>query len=149
MGMFTNYENIPASYIPCNEKESIACKERYINPMEEYNAKGELIGYSWMYGDNIVLEFCTSGEVIFDGYYEDASTYLKDKKLLLEIFDFRYENIYSDEIDAETEAKFYINYEQSKQLVKGVYTCRLTLIDNMNNSRYTLISNDDCVFMVN
>ena len=149
MGMFTNYENIPASYIPCNLKESIACKEPYINPMEEYNAKGEFIGYSWMYGDNVVLEFCTSGEVIFDGYYEDAETYLNGKQLLLQLFDFRYENIYSDQINASTSAKFYIDYEQSKQLVKGVYTCKLILIDNENNIRYTLINNDDCVFMVN
>lgn len=148
MDMFTNYNNIPASYVPCNLNAQPFCTEHYVKPLEEYNAKGELIGYSWHYGDTVVLEFCTSGEVIYDNYYEDAETYLKGKTFRLDLFDFRYENVYSDKLSAEITVKFHIDAQTSNKLFRGVYRCMLTLIDDKTNLEYTLIDKDSCVFMI-
>ena len=148
MSMFNNYKNIPNDYIPNNIKPPEYYHPAPKYPLEEYNAKGELIGYSWHYGDTVVLEFCTSGEVIYDNYYEDAETYLKGKTFRLDLFDFRYENVYSDKLSAETTVKFHIDAQTSDRLFRGVYRCTLTLIDDKTNLEYTLVDKDSCVFMI-
>lgn len=52
MGMFSSYENINPNYQPNNFKPAPQCRPedklkpcRPDRPYEEYNAKGELIGY--------------------------------------------------------------------------------------------------------
>lgn len=71
MGMFLNYENIESNYVPNNLVRSYGIGKSYTKldpiqaskPYEEYNSKGELIGYSWRYGESINLEFNIDGEV--------------------------------------------------------------------------------------
>lgn len=80
--MFDNYKNIPSSYTPCNmccgdnlisERDVLAARK----PLEAYDALGRFIGFSWNYGNSIVLEFTTTGAVTYDdGSQEDAETYL-------------------------------------------------------------------------
>lgn len=106
MGMFTNYENLQDNYIPNNicpptpcpspcppESKLQPCKPKL--PYEEYNATGDLIGYWWYYGDTLNLEFNIEGELVVEGnnQYVDASDFLKDKQITVQLFNFRRELI--------------------------------------------------------
>ena len=71
MGMFLNYHNIADNYTPNNLVCSFPVGKSYTKlapvqaskPYEEYNAKGELIGYFWRYGETLNLEFNIEGEI--------------------------------------------------------------------------------------
>lgn len=71
MGMFLNYHNIADNYTPNNLICSFPVGKSYTKldpielskPYEEYNAKGELIGYFWHYGETLNLEFHIDGEI--------------------------------------------------------------------------------------
>lgn len=71
MGMFLNYQNIADNYYPNNivkefpycihESKLQSCTESI--PYEEYDLKGDLIGYSWQYGETMTLEFNLDGVI--------------------------------------------------------------------------------------
>ena len=73
MGMFLNYQNIANSY-PNNLVNAFPscdiCSK--LNPLEaskpyeEYNIKGDLIGYFWRYGETLNLEFNIDGELTIE-----------------------------------------------------------------------------------
>lgn len=153
--MFVNYENVPTSYIPNNTTICPPCTAIRKKPLEEYDAFGKLIGYSWYYGDQIVLEFNITGNVVYDsGVYEDVSTeggFLHKKKLRLQFLDFRYEVIYDVILPAAATTKFYINNVTAERFVRGAYRCKLTLIDDTDEQdiqTYTLIDVDQYIFCV-
>ena len=145
MDMFENYDYIPGTLIPCNPCPPKVDFTNIKKPLAYYNAKDEFLGYAWNYGDSIILEFTTTGDVQYneDEVWEDASTYLVGKKMHLDVFDFRYEVVFDATVDAGTVVKFLIDENSSKRLVKGVYTFRLTLIDEEANTKYTLMPQGD------
>lgn len=69
--MFLNYQNIADNYTPNNLVCSFPKGKSYTKldpvstskPFEEYNSKGELIGYFWHYGESLNLEFNIDGEI--------------------------------------------------------------------------------------
>lgn len=69
--MFTNYQNLSEYYIPNNLSKSLTTPKSYTKldpveaskPYELYNAKGELEGYYWYYGNQLNLEFSIDGEI--------------------------------------------------------------------------------------
>lgn len=71
MGMFLNYQNIANNYpnnlvcsFPCVGKSYTKLDPvKASKPYEEYNSKGELIGYFWRYGETLNLEFNIDGEI--------------------------------------------------------------------------------------
>lgn len=71
MGMFTNYHNIADNYVPNNliKAYPTKCVPTKLDPVEaskpyeDYNAKGDLCGYFWRYGESINLEFNLDGEI--------------------------------------------------------------------------------------
>ena len=71
MGMFLNYHSISDNYTPNNLFKAFPidgpCSKfmpfEGSKPYEEYDAKGELEGYYWRYGDTLNLEFCIDGEI--------------------------------------------------------------------------------------
>ena len=71
MGMFLNYHNISDNYVPNNliceypkvTTESKLAPIEASRPFEEFNVKGELIGYFWRYGETLNLEFNIDGEI--------------------------------------------------------------------------------------
>lgn len=80
MGMFVNYQTLD-NYTPNNLVCSFPVGKSYTKlapvqaskPYEEYNAKGELIGYFWRYGDTLNLEFNIDGEITLES---DAIVYV-------------------------------------------------------------------------
>ena len=74
MGMFLNYHNIADNYMPNNLINAFPTKDKCSKldpieaskPYEEYDAKGELEGYFWRYGDTLNLEFNIDGEITIE-----------------------------------------------------------------------------------
>ena len=83
MGMFLNYQNIADNYTPNNLVCSFPVGKSYTKlapvqaskPYEEYNKKGELIGYFWRYGETLNLEFNIEGEITVES---DAIVYTEE-----------------------------------------------------------------------
>ena len=150
MSMFNNYKNIPNDYIPNNIKPPEYYHPEVKYPLEEYNAKGELIGFSWKYFDTIVLEFITCGNVLYDdGSYEDAKTYLEDKKFNIKFYNFRYEEIYSDTVDSSAYFRYFVDKEELRSiLIPGTYSMSVTLIDEENNVVETLLDSNVLKIMI-
>ena len=106
--MFTNYQNLSEYYMPNN-----LCKQQTVptsytklmqnnktKPYELYNAKGELEGYYWHYGDHIELEFNLAGELTLDddtptGSFIDIRDFLANKNLIIKLYDFRFNIIHT------------------------------------------------------
>lgn len=69
--MFRNYQNLADNYRPNNlqcafqrdRKTSKLAPLEASQPYEEYNIKGELIGYYWRLGETVNLEFNIDGEI--------------------------------------------------------------------------------------
>lgn len=193
LDMFKNYQYISDIYVPnnlykCKDKPESYTKLYPVNigkPYELYNAKGELEGYFWRYGDSINLEFTLLGEITFEdgsgtGNYINAADFLRDKTIVIDLYNFRLEKIYSsinngvelidrcfpkssdtsiDFIDAGTafddssytqikdpSVSLCIDPELSKQLVKGIYYCSLTVIGNGYSEM--IFSPEDCKLLV-
>lgn len=150
--MFENYDYIPGTLIPCNTPNYIPPQGPITRPLEFYNAKGDFAGYTWTYGDSICLEFQTTGEVIYDdtGAYESVDQYFEGKQLQLLIFDFRYIAVVDKTIDASSDAVFVLDQTDIESLVRGKYTFQLILIDNTNQTTYTLMpqSGDVCTIYI-
>ena len=115
--MFTNYQNLSEYYIPNNLSKSNTQVQSYTKltsnnntkPYELYNAKGELEGYFWHYGDQIDLEFSLQGELTLDddtptGNYIDVQDFLEDKNIIIRLYDFRFNIIYSKVSNIQYEA---------------------------------------------
>ena len=74
MGMFLNYQNLADNYIPNNLINTYPhnISNSKLNPVdaskpyEEYDAKGELSGYFWHYGETLNLEFQLDGEITLE-----------------------------------------------------------------------------------
>ena len=148
--MFDNYKNIPDSYVPCNTyNKKLINEKKYRQPFEEYDNQENFIGYGWRYGDSVVLEFTTEGEVTQEdfGIYETADAYMSGKIVTLTIYDFRYETVFTDKLEASTCVKFCIDEHTSERLVKGVYRCSLVLEDE-SGTGYQLVSPEDYVLVV-
>lgn len=81
--MFLNYHNIADNYQPNNLIKAFpyTIKESKLDPIaaskpyEDYNAKGELTGYFWRFGETLNLEFNIDGEITI----EDDALVLKVK----------------------------------------------------------------------
>ncbi len=157
--MFSNYQNLSDSYIPNNLSSNKCQPESYTKlnpceltkPYELYDAKGELEGYYWYYGNSINLEFEIDGEVLDvngngTGEYVSAKDYLADKVATINIYDFRMNVIYSKSISASNNIIITIDPELSMRMVKGIYYCSLEVSNS--KSHETIFDSTDCKFLV-
>ena len=216
MNMFTNYQNIANNYVPNNLVCSFPGGKSYTKldpvkaskPYEEYNTKGELIGYSWYQGETLNLEFNIDGEIVVEsnaiiyaaigeaptvttegvvgqraynvvdlkswtceavvpeqGYvwveddvfdhdrpdatksvYVSASDYLADKNIELQLLNFRFEPIHTEQFKGTSRIIFTIDKELSAKIVKGVYYCSLTVVSD--TLKTPIFGAKDCTLLV-
>ena len=151
MGMFDSYETLNNNYVPQNKKPIPPCSPensvfeplRPRKPYEEINAKGELIGYYWYYGDTVNLDFTIEGDI-----YGSVESFLQDKVIRIELYNFRGELITFKTFEGSTNVIFPIDEELSKKLVKGTYTCSLSVLNSLTGMNKTLIHQEDCTLIV-
>ena len=152
--MFLSYDSLPDSYVPNNVicPQSTRVKPKF--PLVEYNTFGEAIGYGWNYGDTVLLEFTTTGEVVYDEedkigeVVEDAETYLEGKMFQLLVFNFRYELVAHCECKAAPIVRILSDSFYPDTLVKGTYKLKLNLIDDDAGTSFTLVDGDDCMIYI-
>ena len=213
-GMFLNYQDIARNYTPNNLIKEYEVPKSYTKldpsvasmPYECYNAKGELEGYCWYYGDILNLEFNIDGEItvgtdsilykasgqvpndhtvgsvgqkiynIVDlrswecvgfsnnkyewaedaeftyplcadkSVYISAQNYLKDKNILFKIYNFRYEEIYTQGFTGSSKIIVPITRELSEKLLKGIYYCSLSVHSGETNQ--VIFAPQDCKLIV-
>lgn len=147
--MFDNYQITPENYTPTNSTETITPNTPKF-PLVAYNKAGDVIGYTWNYGDSIILEFNTSGNVVYDDleFTEDADTYLHGKKFKIQLFNTRCEEVAHCECDASTTVRILSDSFYPSSVVKGTYHLKLTLVDENENVLTTLIGWDDGIIYI-
>lgn len=143
--IFENYQNLPAGFVPSDAEMSLCDNRLARKPLEEYGASGELIGYSWVYGDAVILLFTTSGSVTDDSteLYQTATAYMSGKTLRFRIIDFRLNTVLEKTMDASTSAEFDLSEGESASLGRGVYSCELALIDGTTGLETILFGRDN------
>lgn len=172
--MFEKYDNIPEDYTPNNFKRLLNnCKkpQKLVNievnsPYEIINIKGELLGYSWNYGDILNLQFQLIGKFnvenntpiyfISNGKEElpdepqvtqiGVSEFVEGKTATIELLNFRQEVIYTETVDASEVLVLNINSEFYNKVNKGVYTLNIYL--ESEESRVTIFESDDCIILI-
>lgn len=172
--MFEKYDNIPENYTPNNFKRLLDnCKkpQKLVNievnsPYEIINIKGELLGYSWNYGDILNLQFQLIGKFNVENntpiYFisnskeelpdepqvtqVDVSEFVRGKTATIELLNFRQEVIYTETVDASEVLVLNINNEFYNKVNKGVYTLNIYL--ESEESRVTIFESDDCIILV-
>ena len=150
MSMFDNYKNIPDTYIPNNSSEKKLDNRLPKKPLGEYDLNGKLVGYSWLYGDGIILQFTTRGTASDDNHevYMDAEDYIEGKYYKLDILDTKFNSVYSITQDAAPVTTFTISKKDSTlYLPRGVYTCKLTLIDENDETAVVFDYNNGKLFV--
>lgn len=161
---FINYELTPTDYVPNNTTQTSNVVQKPKLPYVAYNFAGEPIGYTWNYGDSIILEFKTTGNVIYenqdvlsyaadkyDGFVEDAETYLKGKKFQALMYDSRYNLVAHCEADAAPVVRILSDNFYPATVVPGTYRLKLILIDKIDTEttlRYTLLDGDECLIYI-
>lgn len=147
--MFENYRMTPSNYIPTNTKSAVLENPPKF-PLVLYNKFDEPIGFTWNYGDTVVLKFITEGNVVYDelGFTEDAQTYLSDKMFNLTVYNDRYEAVAQCKCDAGISVEILSDGFYPKTLVKGVYHLKLELLDEEENILTTLIGWDDLIIYI-
>ena len=78
--------------------------------------------------------------------YVSASDYIKDKLAIIKLYNFDFEEIYSEEIPANMQVRLVITPELSKTLYKGIYYCSLEIAGN--DSHQTIFAAQDCKLIV-
>ena len=99
------------------------------------------LGYIWEEDPEFTYPLNTKQFV-----YIDASDYLKDKKVLFKLYNFRCEEIYSENLPGNPSIKIHFDTELSKKLVRGIYYCSLEVIGN--NSCEKVFDISDCKLLI-
>lgn len=150
MSMFENYNNDLTDYVPNNLSYRGKKIYPYPIPYTEYNVEGDIVGYYWYYGDTVNLVFEINGETTIEDRleYVDASDTVEGMKAKIDIYNFRYENIYSYTTDASTEITLSIGKDLSDKMIKGIYYITLTLMDETTQTYIPLFKDKDCTVTV-
>ena len=150
MSMFENYNNDLTDYVPNNLPYKCQKIYPYPIPYTEYNAEGDIVGYYWYYGDTVNLVFEIDGETTVEDKleYVDVSDTLEGMKAKIDIYNFRYENIYSYTTDASTEITLSIGKDLSNTMIKGIYYITLTVFDETTQTYIPLFKDKDCTVTV-
>lgn len=145
-GMFKSFDNLPGDYIPNNRPRPIPPRPIINNTVSLsnswplFNAKDEIIGAEWNYGDAFELPFEVKGNIVDDnGDLVDLEEYFTGKSLKVDILD-HFFNDYktftlncgvADTTDWSIILLLEFDREVSEQIPRGTYHIRLTLDDTI------------------
>ena len=143
-GMFRSFDNLPSDYVPNNRPRPIP-PHPIINNTNSlsstwplYNAKDEIIGAEWNYGDAFDLPFEVQGNIVDDdGNLLDLEEYFIGKTLTVDILDHFYQDYKSFTLNCSIAATtdwsiillLEFSREVSELIPRGTYHIRLTLDD--------------------
>ena len=155
-GMFDDYDssisNIDRKRPPIPVSKLDPSKPN--KPFADYNAEGEMTGYWWYWGDCLNLEFDIYGELVVEdtedshnSFYVLPDDWFTNKQVTFKLYNFRREVIVEQCFNASSKIIVPITPELSKQLVKGVYYCSLTIWEGEEYNQ-TIFYQDECTLTV-
>ena len=98
--------------------------------------------FEWGCGDTTTLYFNF-------GFAEcDPDPTWDNKTVIISIHNFRYEELYSVEVEAGEHIAIPIDAETSKLFPRGIYYCFAKVVDNVTGSIQTVIGANDCMIYV-
>lgn len=116
---------------------------RYIpDPTNIFDLKGDLVGFSWNYGDTVKLKFNLNNTILHsdDSHLELFKIYLSDKTLEVNFSDVRGNIIYSFRTPAELITELPLNISEDTLIERNTYKCELVLINTTSaNERTSLL----------
>lgn len=131
MEIVYQYNNSKPELVPCY----------YPDPINTYNLNGELIGYTWNYGDSIELSIHLNNTVLYaDKKHLDLfEKYLDGKEVEVNFVDMRGETRYIFYIPAKLNTSLKLNYSEDTMIARNQYKCNLVLINPYDMSRINLL----------
>jgi hypothetical protein len=85
----------------------------------------EDITYVWV--EDSIFEYPNNGG---KSIYISANQYLADKKARIEVYNFRYEKMFEQVVEANSIINFNIDLDLSAKLLKGVYYCCVSILSD-------------------
>ena len=144
-------------FIPSSEMEIVYennnfTKEKpifYEDPINTYNLKGELIGYTWNYGDAIELSIHLNNTILHSDkkHLDLFEKYLSDKEVEINFIDMRGEVKYTFYAPASLHTKLKLNYSDETLIERNEYKCTLVLINPYDLSRINLLEKPYSVYV--
>lgn len=98
--------------------------------------------FEWGCGDTTTLYF----NFEFDEF--DQNPTWEGKTIEISIQNFRYEEVFKTEVEANDNVAIYIDAETSKIFSRGIYYCTAKVIDSVTGSIQTVIGANDCMIYV-
>lgn len=162
MGMFDNYNNLNTSFTPNpyapqyppQKQPQQIIQNNPNKPYEIIDARGNLTGYFWYYGNSVDLVWDIVGEVTSSvtNTYIDVANMLRYQTIIATIYDWRYQKIEEIKLfpqidDNNVTVTLQIKDQLSQKLVKGVYRISLTA-SNSQGYNETLFDTNVCSFEV-
>ena len=98
--------------------------------------------FEWGCGDTTTLYF----NFEFDEHDENPTW--ENKTIVISISNFRYEEIFSTEVEGAEKVAIYIDEETSKLFGRGIYYCKAVIKDSETGSVQTVIGANDCIIYV-
>lgn len=98
--------------------------------------------FEWGSGDTTTLYF----NFCFDE--DDENPTWEGKTIQISIQNFRYEELFTTEVEGGDHIAVYIDAETSKLFPKGIYYCTAKVLDSVTGSIQTVIGANDCMIYV-
>ena len=97
--------------------------------------------YTWQ--EDEVFTYILGGD---RSVYVSAEQYLKNKTIIITLYNFRFEAIHEQSFNGNSQIIFKIDDELSKKLVKGIYYCSLEVVGP--DVHQTIFAPEDCKLLV-
>lgn len=121
----------------------------YLDPINTYDLNGNLIGYTWNYGDAIELAIHLNNTVLHSDkeHIDLFEKYLSDKEVEINFIDMRGEVKYTFYVPASLHTKLKLNYSDETLIERNEYKCTLVLINPYDLSRINLLEKPYSVYV--
>ena len=132
-----------------NETEIKKCPFYYPDPINIFNIKGDLVGYSWNYGDSVELSIYLNNTVLHSdkNHLDLFEKYLDGKEVEVNFTDMRGNVVYTFYTPAKLHTTLKLNYSEETMIERNEYKCSLVLINPYDLSRINLLKEPYSVYV--
>ena len=153
-----NQEDELEEFIPASEMEVVYTYNNfpekkkpiyYMDPINTFNIKGEMIGYTWNYGDAIELSIHLNNTVLHSDkdHLDLFKKYLSDKEVEVNFIDMRGNVKYTFYVPAKLNTSLKLNYSEETMIDRNEYKCTLVLVNPYDMSRINLLTEPYSVYV--
>ena len=121
----------------------------YPDPINTFDLNGDLIGYTWNYGDAVELSIHLNNTVLHadKDHIDLFEKYLSDKEVEVTFVDMRGNVKYTFYTPAKLHTTLRLNYNDETLIERNEYKCNLVLINPYDMSRISLLTQPYSVYV--